>query len=395
MYRILLYGHAGNHNRGCEAIVRGTQAVLQSHLAGSHVRVATNDFAGDTGTDLGPALEWVRARILGRAMTRFPLRHLAAAERRLFGQAKLSLALYRPTLEAGIGADAAFSIGGDNYSESPAVFLTTLDHELRKRCRHMVLWGCSLDPQRLDSPASKLANIGAFDLITPRETITYEGLIERGITADVHLHADPAFLMEPSPADLPAGFEQGNTIGLNVSPLLRKFEARDGGSLRAAVALVQHVISQTDLQVLLVPHVVLGSDDRIPLGQIYDCFRHTGRVLQLDSALNSPQTKYVISQCRLFIGARTHSTIAAYGTGVPTLALGYSVKARGIARDIFGSEEGLVLPVQQLTDARQLIRAFEALREREDELRQHLASFMPGYIQSAWDAGAHVAELLR
>ena len=80
---------------------------------------------------------------------------------------------------------------------------------------------------------------------------------------------------------------------------------------------------------------------------------------------------------------------------MPALALGYSVKARGIARDIFSSEDGLVLPVQTLTDERQLIHAFEGLREREDELRQHLSAFMPSYIQSAWDAGARVAELLQ
>ena len=41
--------------------------------------------------------------------------------------------------------------------------------------------------------------------------------------------------------------------------------------------------------------------------------------------------KGYISRCELFIGARTHATIAAYSTGVPTLVLGYSVKARGIA----------------------------------------------------------------
>lgn len=50
----------------------------------------------------------------------------------------------------------------------------------------------------------------------------------------------------------------------------------------------------------------------------------------------------------MFIGARTHATIAAYSSLVPTLVVGYSVKARGIARDLFGTEKNYVLPVQLL-----------------------------------------------
>ena len=50
----------------------------------------------------------------------------------------------------------------------------------------------------------------------------------------------------------------------------------------------------------------------------------------------------------MFIGARTHATIAAYSSCVPTLVVGYSIKARGIAKDLFGTDEGYVLPVQAL-----------------------------------------------
>ena len=56
----------------------------------------------------------------------------------------------------------------------------------------------------------------------------------------------------------------------------------------------------------------------------------------------------------MFIGARTHSTIAAYSSGVPTLVVGYSVKAKGIAKDLFGTEENYVLPVQALKEENNL-----------------------------------------
>ena len=68
--------------------------------------------------------------------------------------------------------------------------------------------------------------------------------------------------------------------------------------------------------------------------------------------------KGIISQCRFFVGARTHSTIAAYSCCVPTLVVGYSVKAKGIARDLFGSETNYVLPVQAIENAETLPQFF-------------------------------------
>ena len=69
--------------------------------------------------------------------------------------------------------------------------------------------------------------------------------------------------------------------------------------------------------------------------------------------------KGYISRCSFFVGARTHSTIAAYSTGVPTLVIGYSVKSRGIATDLFGTYDNYVLPVQELDDPQALIRSYE------------------------------------
>ena len=63
--------------------------------------------------------------------------------------------------------------------------------------------------------------------------------------------------------------------------------------------------------------------------------------------------------CSFFVGARTHSTIAAYSSGVPTLVIGYSVKSRGIATDLFGTYENYVLPVQEISEPDAMIRAYK------------------------------------
>jgi len=109
---------------------------------------------------------------------------------------------------------------------------------------------------------------------------------------------------------------------------------------------------------------------------------------------NCMELKGFISHCRMFIGARTHATIAAYSTCVPTLAVGYSVKAKGIAKDIFGTYENYVILVQSLQYEDDLIKAYQWFCDHENEIRTHLHNFMPSYIEKAWQAGEVIKKLL-
>ena len=87
------------------------------------------------------------------------------------------------------------------------------------------------------------------------------------------------------------------------------------------------------------------------------------------------------------VASRTHASIAAYSTQIPTLVMGYSVKARGIARDLFGNEEHYVLPVQSLQQGNDLLKALQWLQTHEDEIRKHYRTFMPGYLAKTFQAG--------
>ena len=61
---------------------------------------------------------------------------------------------------------------------------------------------------------------------------------------------------------------------------------------------------------------------------------------------NAAETKWIISHMSLFAGARTHATIAALSSYIPTLSFAYSIKAKGINRDIFGHEDYCLDPDQ-------------------------------------------------
>lgn len=52
----------------------------------------------------------------------------------------------------------------------------------------------------------------------------------------------------------------------------------------------------------------------------YEKYKNTQRVKLIDDELlNARQLKGIISQCNIFIGARTHSIVAAYSTCVPAI----------------------------------------------------------------------------
>ena len=128
---------------------------------------------------------------------------------------------------------------------------------------------------------------------------------------------------------------------------------------------VEFILEKTDQNIALIPHVVWGhNDDRQPLKILYDRFRDSGRVFMVEDA-PAEVLKGYISQCSFFVGARTHSTIAAYSSGVPTLVMGYSVKSRGIATDLFGTYKNYVIPVQEIEDPFALVRSYEWIKKQK------------------------------
>jgi polysaccharide pyruvyl transferase WcaK-like protein len=189
--------------------------------------------------------------------------------------------------------------------------------------------------------------------------------------------------MEPKTCPLDPRLESGNVIGINASPHILKCESDPGMAYENYKNLIAYILEKTDSYVALIPHVVWQSnDDRTVLNRLYEEFGRHERLIPVEDH-TAPELKYIISKCRLFVGARTHATIAAYSSGVPTLVVGYSVKARGIARDLFGTEAGYVLPVQSLKEPMELTNAFQEMADREEEIRAHLNQMLPNYCACA------------
>lgn len=388
---ILLFAHGGSRNHGCEALVRTTTAILRRSLGPCRFAVASRAPQDDRAI-LGEG-EDLRLLRHGHAVGTLHWYGYAAAAR-LLGRRDFLYALqYHEVIAQARRSDVCVSIGGDNYCYPNHGYLYTIDRHIHSADKPLALWGCSIEGKLLGPAMAE--DLRRFAVITARESLSMAALHDAGVGQRAFLHPDPAFTLQREDLPLPKEWREGNTVGLNLSPMVLRHEHASGVMMAAAAALVRHILDTTDGAVALIPHVTSPhSNDLVPLTELYRAFASTGRVALLDASLNAKQLKGYIARCRLFVGARTHATIAAYSCAVPTLALGYSVKARGIARDLFGSEEGLVLPVQALQGEQQLISAFEGLREREEELRAHLTNILPGIVENAWAGGNRLARLV-
>ena len=281
-------------------------------------------------------------------------------------------------------------MGGDNYCYPQTEVLAHYNRAIHARGAKTVLWGCSVEPE-LTKDEAIAKDLARYDLITARETISYEAL--KAVNPNTVLVSDPAFVLDRVDLPLPDGWVEGKMIGVNASPLI--LESGNGALIFSAYRkLIECILDSTDCSIALIPHVVTPpGGDLLPLGKLYAQYCSTGRILLLEDH-NCEELKGYIARCRFFIGARTHATIAAYSTCVPTLVAGYSVKSRGIARDIFGTEEGYVIPVQGLKTGTELADAFHKLWQHEDQIRQYLQQKMPEYIAQAMVAGTHLDRLI-
>lgn len=382
--KYVLYMHGGSGNHGCEAIVRTTAKLL-----GGPENVKLWSLAKQEDARYGAA-EAVEEIVLSEQLKKFsPGYFEAQLRRRLLGQQNANMKVF---LRQQFRGNVAVSVGGDNYcypwSAKQAV---ELNREIRKHCRATVLWGCSVDPEAVTPEVRE--DLAKYDLITARESISYELL--KAINPNTVPVADPAFTLARRDLPLPEGFAEHHTVGINVSPLIMKYGTEGQLILENYEHLIRHILENTQMHVCLIPHVVWEqNDDREPCRALFEKFRDSGRVCMVPDC-NATELKGFIARCRFLVAARTHASIAGYSSCVPTLVLGYSVKSRGIARDLFGTEKGYVLPVQALKSGHDLTEAFRGMAQQEHEIRTALEEIMPRYRQRAEAGTSELNKLVR
>ncbi|MCY9664539.1 polysaccharide pyruvyl transferase family protein [Paenibacillus alginolyticus] len=385
--KIMMFAHDGSLNRGCEAIVRSSTNLIKEKMNGAQVFLASGK----------PETDRIISKLDGiydgsaRGIKRYSYEwFLSSIKVKLFKDESYALGKIHNNIVKHIpDMDICLSIGGDNYcyGEQPGWY--EINKRVKAQGKKLVLWGCSIGQE--DMSDRKLEDLKLFDLILARETLTYHMLRSKGLR-NVELCADAAFTMEKEELELPSGWQVGNTVGLNFSPLVWKKNTKSQEAVRD---LITHILKTTDMTIALTPHVIEGgNNDYEVLQKYYEEFQHSDRVILLPSDLNATQYKGYISRMRFFIGARTHATIAAYSNFVPTMVLGYSVKSKGIAKDIFG-EEKLVLSIDEISNSLKLISKFDEMMREEELIRKKLQVSIPGIKQMSYKAVEYLDKLVQ
>lgn len=384
--KVYMFNHSGSLNRGCEAIICGTINILNK--IGTKNEYTLSSYAPEEDRMLK---DYVRVEPFKPRSLNKTEHIIAALKIRLKKDERYSVIKgYSDFFDEAQNADICLSVGGDTYCYGDNSVIRILTSELKLRGKKIILWGASIGEEDLTD--AKERNLAYFDAIFVRESLTFELLKNRNINSNVFLFPDPAFTLEKEELPLPDGWVENNTVGINVSSIVVERNPK----LTSIVAdLIKHILKNTDMAVALIPHVTSANNNDMPvLTALLNEVRSEDirRVFILPDDLNAEQYKGYIARLKFFIGARTHATIAAYTSFVPTIVLGYSIKSRGIAKDLFG-EELFVINAQNLQSSTKLIEEFDALCEQEDKIRSMLLTAIPNKIRAAYEAGEKLKEI--
>lgn len=387
--RVYLTGQRTFGNRGCEAIVRSTVSALQNTFENVQVLVPSDDIERD-------AKQWPKAIENG---VQFVQAYIPAYTRYWVHAQRLPFPFLKRAgwpfpfpswfTEQLRSVDMVMAIGGDNYSldyRLPSLW-QGIDGLAMKLGKPVVLWGASVGPFENEPffvPVIR-QHLSRFLQVIVRESVSYAYLTEVLELNNVSQMADPAFALKVQPVDH-TEFWPKNTngvVGLNISPLIERYKKSDQNLIAETAHFIRRTVIEKGHGMLLIPHVIPlnGAEKNNDAVYMTNIFKQCGdlgeRVKVAPVTLNAAQLKYVIGQLRFFIGARTHATIAALSSGVPTVSIAYSIKARGINRDLFG-DESMVVPTSELSSER-LVAALDCLVDNEEKLQDKLALVLPDY----------------
>lgn len=339
----ILYFHGGSGNHGCEALVRTITDICDLKNVKLYSKAPEEDI-------------------------KFGIQ----------AEAKQSN-LDTEELEDNYENTIAYSIGGDNYSYYyTAKILGNYNINFKKRGAKTTLIGCSIN-EDLFSFDDVVRDLKSYDLVTARESITYNNLIKSGINA--YLIPDSAFTLKTIYKDWD---NEKETIGINLSSLIQGLEKDKGIIYENYKVLIDYIIENTDYNIALIPHVIQSfNDDLKTLTNLYNEYKETNRVVLIEDC-NCMELKGYIARCKMLIASRTHASIAGYSSCIPTLVTGYSVKSKGIARDIFGTDVNYVIPINNLQTKDDLKNGFIWLEQNYDKTRKHLEDSMTEYINRCY-----------
>jgi len=183
------------------------------------------------------------------------------------------------------------------------------------------------------------------------------------------------FAMYP-PADV---FGKGTWVGINVNGLMfhggytgtnmfgLHFDYKD-----FILNLIEKLMKETSARILLIPHTYgeKGDVESDPEAsrQVYDALKdkNRDRLYLLTGEYKEFEIKGIIERCDFLIGSRMHACIAAISQAVPTAAVAYSKKFRGVFESV--GLETMVVDARSVGLDEAVYKIIDLYRNRELEM---------------------------
>lgn len=409
---IALTGVTGVWNRGVQALVDTSATEIRRLWPDATITVLTSDLERDR-REL-PA----RVTAINDASRYFKLpKALRPAVGQVLGAAGMGKGRGGGAVKALKtlkDADIAIALGGDIFSsdygsDSLKRHVATIE-EAQANGTPTVFLAQSIGP--FTSEADVATMRGALDrssLLTVRERLTQDYMAsafklgpERAV-----LTADIAFLLEPSAPERAEailahlGLEPGKFVAMSASQGITTFSTLGGDDAHdnAWIEAIETVLRTTDHSVLIVPHVQAplpaNNDARIAF-RLIEKLNFNPRVKAAFGPYTASDFKALIARSRFLIGERMHACIAALSSGVPLIAVGYSIKARGIMGDVFGEkaeEYGLIVPVKTFVEPGKIAGMIASVEDNIGPIRSVLAAELPRVKARARDNFTRLATL--
>ncbi len=358
-HKFLLIGTGIGSNYGCDAIVLGTPHILRHRFPDAevwfpHMGWRPPDYDRVLGSDSGVTVKsgWRETRLTS----------LGKMVGRKAGLLSPDIVEWRKNLVK--QADCVLSIGGDLYTfadkekDWPFPYpIVSVGNDIMKLGKPYVIWCASVGPLEKAGPrlGELVEHLKACRAIIVREHASYHYLRDTlGLTENVFLAADPAFLMKPEPFETPF-FEKNKdkykTLAVNFT--LSAIEHVKGHRpLREVqdelLMLVRRLLSDLPIKILLVPHV---RKDFELLERVYlEITREfPGRTSMLPQGLGARKTKWAVSQANVLLTMRFHCSLAGFSTNTPTMLLVSTEKGNKITKEMYGDSE-YSLSIADMTD---------------------------------------------
>lgn len=221
--------------------------------------------------------------------------------------------------------------------------------------------------------------------IIVREKISESILNKWGIFKNVFLSVDSGFMFKPQ---IDFGLKQKlgipedkKIVGVTVRSWLN--DSKQEKYEKDIAFLCDYIINKNNCFVVFIPQVTVenhNDDDRVSSRRVISYISNKSSVLMLNDKFDHNVIKSIYGSLDFLIGTRFHSVIFALTSMVPSIAIQYEHKTRGIMRDL--DLEKWVIDIDK-TDKDELVKMFDDLFVNRSDYLNHLKKQLPSYIEKA------------